>query len=162
MTSQDYIKCKHVRTWLLSCSFAKFQQFQSENIFFNSCLVLFLVFAGEVLICCFQNLCVQFSFRQGRESFFRIFSGLKLQTVSFLYPCFRNSSLFYTFSEMLILWKYALRIKAPRLLLTMSKPAETVRKQQMQRFLLLGWVFQRCYSNVSYISSRPFQIFITW
>ena len=33
----------------------------------------------------------------------------------------------------------------------MTKPAEAVWKQQLQRFDLLRWVFQRCYSLVSYI-----------
>ena len=33
----------------------------------------------------------------------------------------------------------------------MSQPAETVWKQQLQRFDLLGWVFQKSYSLVSYI-----------
>ena len=40
-----------------------------------------------------------------------------------------------------------LSIRAPRL----SQPAENVWKQQLQRFDLLYWVFQRCYSLVSYI-----------
>ena len=31
----------------------------------------------------------------------------------------------------------------------MSQPAQTVQKQQMQKFDLLGWVFQRCYSLLS-------------
>ena len=41
MTSQDYIKVEQVRTWLLSSSLAKFQQFESE-CFFQVCFNLFL------------------------------------------------------------------------------------------------------------------------
>ena len=41
MTSQDYIKVEKVRTWLLSSSLAKFQQFESE-CFFQVCFNLFL------------------------------------------------------------------------------------------------------------------------
>ena len=41
MTSQDYIKFEHVRTWLLSSSLAKFLQFESE-CFFQVCFNLFL------------------------------------------------------------------------------------------------------------------------
>ena len=37
LTSQDYIKVEHVRTWLLSNSLSKFQQFWSE-CFFSSFL----------------------------------------------------------------------------------------------------------------------------
>ena len=37
ITSQDYIKVEQVRTWLLSSSLAKFQQFESE-CFFSSLL----------------------------------------------------------------------------------------------------------------------------
>ena len=33
MTSQDYIEVEHVRAWLLSSSFAKFQQFLPECFF---------------------------------------------------------------------------------------------------------------------------------
>ena len=33
MTSQEYLKVEHVRTWLLSSTFAKFQQFWSECFF---------------------------------------------------------------------------------------------------------------------------------
>ena len=36
-----------------------------------------------------------------------------------------------------------LRIRAPRLLLNMSQPAETVWNKQLQRFDQLGWVFQK-------------------
>ena len=35
MTSQDYIKVEHVRTWLHSSSFSKFQQFWSECFLFK-------------------------------------------------------------------------------------------------------------------------------
>ena len=42
MTSQDYIKVKQVRSWLLSSSLAKFQQFESE-CFFQFCFSLFLL-----------------------------------------------------------------------------------------------------------------------
>ena len=49
------------------------------------------------------------------------------------------------------------RIRSPRLSLTMSQPAEAVWKQQLQRFVLLGWVFQRCYSLDSYIFFVRFQ-----
>ena len=52
--------------------------------------------------------------------------------------------------DTLIFW---LRIRASRLSLTISQPAETVWKQQLQRFDLLSWVFQRCYSLTSYIFS---------
>ena len=41
MTRQDYIKVEQVRTWLLSSSLAKFQQFESE-CFFQVCFNLFL------------------------------------------------------------------------------------------------------------------------
>ena len=43
-----------------------------------------------------------------------------------------------------------LRIRAPRLSLTMSQPAETIWKQQLQGFDPLGWVFRSCYSLVFY------------
>ena len=43
-TSQDYIKFEHVRTWLLSSSFAKLQQFWSDCCFFKFCLVYILLF----------------------------------------------------------------------------------------------------------------------
>ena len=39
MTSQEYIKVEHVRTSLLSSSFAKFAQFRSERFFFKFSLV---------------------------------------------------------------------------------------------------------------------------
>ena len=41
MTSQDYIKVEHIRTWLLSSSLAMFQKFESE-CFFQVCFILFL------------------------------------------------------------------------------------------------------------------------
>ena len=41
MTSQDYIKTEQIRTWLLSSSLAKFQQFETES-FFQFCFSLFL------------------------------------------------------------------------------------------------------------------------
>ena len=43
----------------------------------------------------------------------------------------------------------------------MSQPAETIWKKKLQRFGLLRWVFQKCYSLVSYKFSSPFYIFIT-
>ena len=112
MTSKDYIKVEHVRTWLFISSFANFQQFRSECFFSKFCLVYFLqftraifvVFAREKLIFCLQNLCVQlFFFLHGRKSFSCYFFGLKLQTVSSLNPCFRKVFLFYAFKVMLIL-----------------------------------------------------------
>ena len=39
MTSQYYMKVEHIRNWLLSSRFAKFQQFWSEYFFFKFCLV---------------------------------------------------------------------------------------------------------------------------
>ena len=54
-----------------------------------------------------------------------------------------------------------LRIKAPRLSLTMSQPAEAVWKQQLQKFDLLGWIFQRWCSFDSYIFFRPVPVFVT-
>ena len=59
MTSQDYIKVEHVRTWLLSSSLANFQQFWSECFFFfKFCLVYFLLFTRALFNCCTQGPCV--------------------------------------------------------------------------------------------------------
>ena len=109
-----------------------------------------------MLICCFKSLWLQLFFLQNRDLFSVIFFGLKTQTVSPLNPCFRKVFFlhFYCNADTL---KLCLRIRAPRLTLSLSQPAETVWKQQLQRSDLLGWVFQRGYSLVSYFSFARFQ-----
>ena len=52
-TSKDYIKVEHVRTWLLSSSLAKIQQFWSECFFFKFWLVYFLLFTRTIFKYCF-------------------------------------------------------------------------------------------------------------
>ena len=101
-------------------------------------------------MCCFQNPCVQLFFVQGRDFFLLFFqseawNGFLVKTMSSEGLSFLH---FWCNVDTLSL---CLRIRAPRLSLILSKPTETVLKKQLQRFDQLSWVFQRCYSLVSYI-----------
>ena len=60
MTSQDCIKVEHVRTWLLSSSLAKFQQFRSD-FFSKFCWVEFLLVTSSIFICCIKGPCLSWS-----------------------------------------------------------------------------------------------------
>ena len=55
--------------------------------------------------------------------------------------------------------KLCLRIGASRQSASMSEPTQTVWKQQLQIYDQLGWVFQRCYSLVSYFFFVRFHLY---
>ena len=89
MTSQDYIKVEQVRTWLLSSSLAKFQQFESE-CFFQVCFNLFLPAYMVHVQFLPLGFCVSFVFFSMRGLDFSIFLVWNLQTVIRWNPCFRK------------------------------------------------------------------------
>ena len=95
VTSQDYIKVEHVRTWLLSSSLAKFQQFLSE-CFFKFCLVYFLFFMKSFFNWRFQAPCVPLFFLKDGEYYScSLFFVWNLQTVFPLKPMFSKCSSFF-------------------------------------------------------------------
>ena len=67
MTSQDYIEVEHVRTWLLSSSLAKFQQFWSECFFSSFVLFTSYCLLGPCSINAFRVLVFHWFFLEGRE-----------------------------------------------------------------------------------------------
>ena len=108
-----------------------------------------------MLVCCFQNFCVQLFFSARSRVFLLFFrseasNGFPVKSM-FLEGLFLN---FWCNVDTL---KMCLRNRAPQLSLTRSQPAEAGWRQQLQRFDLLGWVFQRCYSIDCYIFFVHFQ-----
>ena len=52
ITSKDFIKVEHVRTWLFNSSFAKFQQFWSERFFQVLFSLVLTVYEGHIRTVC--------------------------------------------------------------------------------------------------------------
>ena len=67
MTSQNYIEVEHVRTWLLSSSLAKFQQFWSECFFSSFVLFTSYCLLGPCSMNAFRVLVFHWFFLEGRE-----------------------------------------------------------------------------------------------
>ena len=157
-TSLESLKVEHVKTSLLSSSVAIFQQFWSEFSSFLS----FSEFSSYCLrgtssfVACRVLVFNQFLL-QGRHSFF----CSKLQRVFLLRPIFSESLSFLHFYSIDDTLNLCQCTRALKLTLNMSQPAGSVWKQLLLRFDQLGWVFQRCYSLVSYIFHCPFPVPIT-
>ena len=107
-TSQDYIKVEHIRTWLLSSSLAKFQQFWYEGLLSSFSLCNSYCIQGWYSIDDCRVLVSHWVFWKFEINVFVLFFSSEIQTVFPLKPMFSEGpSIFVPFFVMMGLWVFA-------------------------------------------------------
>ena len=150
MTSQDYIKVEHVRTWLLRSSLAKFRQFHSECCFLILLQFISSCLHGPCSVFAFGVLCFLCFVLHARTGIFD-FLVWNLQSVIRWNPCFRKVFRFFVFvfnDGALNLFRHMVELSES---VNMSGPARTLLNLKMSRLHFLVLVLQ--VSNSSDLNS---------
>ena len=142
MTSQDYIKVGHVRTWLLSSNFAKYQQFWSECFFSSFVSLILALYNDRIQLLFLVAVCSAGLFALGKK-FILFFFRWNLQTIFFEKLMFSKDSTSFVllvFNDGAL--NLHLHVVALLASLKLSWPAKTTKKLNMSGLDFLVLVLQ--------------------